>query len=83
MCKIWMRSCKGNGMVRVMVISGFVCMVNESILKSGVGGMMKGVKMRETTGEWLIRGFMVVKGIMIGVSGFLMDKYWRGDLYIL
>ncbi|MEJ7142071.1 MFS transporter, partial [Staphylococcus capitis] len=36
----------------------------------------------ETTAQWLITGFMLVNGIMIPMTAFLMDRFHTRSLYI-
>ncbi|MDU1460135.1 MAG: MFS transporter, partial [Staphylococcus epidermidis] len=44
--------------------------------------IIKGLNITETTAQWLITGFMLVNGIMIPLTAFLMDKYSTRHLYI-
>ena len=73
---------KRNAMVAVMLISAFVSMLNQTILNTALPAIIKGLNITETTAQWLITGFMLVNGIMIPLTAFLMDKYTTRQLYI-
>ena len=65
-----------------MLISAFVAMLNQTILNTALPAIIKGLNITETTAQWLITGFMLVNGIMIPLTAFLMDKYTTRKLYI-
>ena len=73
---------KRNTIVLVMLISAFVAMLNQTILNTALPAIIKGLNITETTAQWLITGFMLVNGIMIPLTAFLMDKYTTRKLYI-
>ena len=73
---------KRNAMVAVMLISAFVSMLNQTILNTALPAIIKGLNITATTAQWLITGFMLVNGIMIPLTAFLMDKYTTRQLYI-
>lgn len=77
-----MTKIKRNAMVAVMLISAFVSMLNQTILNTALPAIIKGLNITETTAQWLITGFMLVNGIMIPLTAFLMDKYTTRQLYI-
>ena len=75
MSNISMTTSKRNAIVTVMLISAFVSMLNQTILNTALPAIIKGLNITETTAQWLITGFMLVNGIMIPLTAFLMDKY--------
>jgi len=77
-----MTTAKRNTIVLVMLISAFVAMLNQTILNTALPAIIKGLNITETTAQWLITGFMLVNGIMIPLTAFLMDKYTTRKLYI-
>ena len=81
MSNISMTTSKRNAIVTVMLISAFVSMLNQTILNTAPA-IIKGLNITETTAQWLITGFMLVNGIMIPLTAFLMDKYSTRHLYI-
>ena len=81
MSNISMTTSKRNAIVTVMLISAFVSMLNQTILNTALPAIIKGLNITETTAQWLITGFMLVNGIMIPLTAFLMDNI-RHAIYI-
>ncbi|MBI5973590.1 MDR family MFS transporter [Staphylococcus caledonicus] len=73
---------KRNTIVLIMLISAFVAMLNQTILNTALPAIISGLGISESTAQWLITGFMLVNGIMIPLTAFLMDKYPTRKLYI-
>lgn len=73
---------KRNTIVVVMLISAFVAMLNQTILNTALPAIISGLGIPETTAQWLITGFMLVNGVMIPLTAFLMDRYSTRGLYI-
>ncbi|RTX65480.1 MDR family MFS transporter [Staphylococcus hyicus] len=65
-----------------MLLSAFVAMLNQTILNTALPAMIVDLGIPETTAQWLITGFMLVNGIMIPLTAFLIDKYSTRQLYI-
>lgn len=53
-----------------MLLSAFVAMLNQTILNTAMPAMIADLGIPETTGQWLIMGFMLVSGIMIPLTAF-------------
>lgn len=73
---------KRNLIVTIMLLSAFVAMLNQTILNTALPAMIADLGIPETTAQWLITGFMLVNGIMIPLTAFLIDKYSTRQLYI-
>lgn len=43
---------------------------------------MRELNINENTSQWLITGFMLVNGVMIPLTAYLMDKVKKQDRYI-
>ncbi|MBX5317020.1 MDR family MFS transporter [Staphylococcus caprae] len=70
-----------NMIVLVMLLSAFVAMLNATILNTALPDISKSMEIEATTSQWLITGFMLVNGIMIPLTAFLMEKYTTRFLY--
>jgi DHA2 family multidrug resistance protein-like MFS transporter len=73
---------KRNTIILVMLSSAFVAMLNQTLLNTALPAITTGLKIDETTAQWLITGFMLVNGIMIPLTAFLMDRFHTRPLYI-
>ncbi|MGY0411686.1 MDR family MFS transporter [Staphylococcus sp. mip270_02] len=73
---------KRNTIILVMLSSAFVAMLNQTLLNTALPAIINGLEITETTAQWLITGFMLVNGIMIPTTAFLMDRFHTRSLYI-
>lgn len=73
---------KRNAIIIVMLSSAFVALLNQTLLNTALPAIITGLEITETTAQWLITGFMLVNGIMIPLTAFLMDRYHTRPLYI-
>ncbi|MGE7364546.1 MFS transporter, partial [Staphylococcus cohnii] len=63
---------KRNTIILVMLSSAFVAMLNQTLLNTALPAIITGLEITDTTAQWLITGFMLVNGIMIPLTAFLM-----------
>ena len=63
-----------NLIVAVMLISAFVAILNQTLLNTALPHIMRELKINENTSQWLITGFMLVNGVMIPLTAYLMDR---------
>lgn len=71
-----------NLIVSVMLISAFVAILNQTLLNTALPHIMRGLKVDENTSQWLITGFMLVNGVMIPLTAYLMDRIKTRPLYL-
>ena len=73
---------KRNLIVSVMLISAFVAILNQTLLNTALPHIMRELKINENTSQWLITGFMLVNGVMIILTAYLMNKVKTRPLYL-
>ena len=71
-----------NLIVSVMLISAFVAILNQTLLNTALPHIMRELKIDESTSQWLITGFMLVNGVMIPLTAYLMDRVKTRPLYL-
>ncbi|REA94701.1 MFS transporter, partial [Staphylococcus pseudintermedius] len=52
------------------------------LLNTSLPSIMRGLDIHESTSHWLVTGFMLVNGIMIPLSAYLMDRVPTRTLYL-
>ncbi|RIO87083.1 DHA2 family efflux MFS transporter permease subunit [Staphylococcus gallinarum] len=72
-----------NMIVAVMIVSAFVAILNQTLLNTALPHIMKGLHITENTAQWLVTGFMLVNGVMIPLTAFLMDKIKTRPLFLM
>lgn len=71
------------GPIMLVFISGaFVAILNQTLLGTALPHIMADLAVDESTVQWLQSAFMLVNGIMIPITAFLMDKFTNRELFI-
>ncbi|MDU7036892.1 MAG: MFS transporter, partial [Staphylococcus simulans] len=73
---------KRNLIVTVMITSAFIAILNQTLLNTALPAIMRSFNIGENTSQWLVTGFMLVNGVMIPLTAFLMDKIKTRPLYL-
>ncbi len=65
----------------VLVIGGFIGMLNQTLLTPALPSIMKDMHVEASTVQWLTTGYMLVNGIMVPVTAFLIDRFTTRRLF--
>lgn len=72
-----------NLLLLVVLISGaFITILNQTLLGTALPPIMNDLKITEGTVQWLQSAFMLVNGIMIPVTAFLIKRFTTRKLFI-
>ncbi|KMY55106.1 MFS transporter [Bacillus sp. FJAT-27231] len=75
---------KRTGAVLAVLLFGmFIAILNQTLINVALPVMMSDFNVSTSTAQWLMTGFMLVNGIMIPISAFLILKYGFRKLFIL
>src|SRR5699024_12543029 len=67
----------------IVLLSGaFITILNQTLLRTALPPIMKDLNLTESTAQWLQSIFMLVNGIMIPVTAFLIDKFTTRTLFL-
>lgn len=66
----------------VLLSGAFVTILNQTLLGTALPPIMKDLNLSESTAQWLQSVFMLVNGIMIPVTAFLIDKFTTRKLFM-
>ena len=66
----------------VLLLGAFLSVLNQTILNVALPDLMKEFEAPAATVQWLSTGFMLVNGILIPVTAFLMKRYSTRQLFI-
>lgn len=69
-------------LVIVLLVGNFCTMLNQTILSTAFPTLMHTFKVSASTVQWLTTGFMLVNGIMIPISAYLLGKFRTKPLYM-
>lgn len=66
----------------ILLLGSFLSVLNQTILNVVLPDLMKEFEVSATTIQWLATGFMLVNGILIPVTAFLMQRFTTRQLFI-
>ncbi|MGG3466936.1 DHA2 family efflux MFS transporter permease subunit [Neobacillus pocheonensis] len=64
------------------MIGAFIAFLNNTLLNIALPSIMKDLKIEASTVQWLTTGFMLVNGILIPTTAFLIEKYSVRQLFL-
>src|SRR5699024_2821187 len=66
----------------VLISDAFITILNQTLLGTALPPIMEDLHLTESTVQWLQSVFMLVNGIMIPVSAFLIDRFTTRGLFL-
>jgi EmrB/QacA subfamily drug resistance transporter len=70
------------GILAILMIGAFISMLNETLLNVALPSIMKDLDVSPSTVQWLSTGYMLVNGVMIPATAFLIQKYTVRGLFL-
>lgn len=70
------------GIIAILLIGAFISMLNETLLNVALPTIMKDLNISASTAQWLATGYMLVNGVMIPSTAFLIQKYSVRRLFL-
>jgi EmrB/QacA subfamily drug resistance transporter len=71
------------GIIAVLMIGAFIAFLNNTLLNVALPSIMKDLDVDTSTVQWLTTGFMLVNGILIPTTAFLIQKYTVRRLFLV
>jgi len=68
--------------IAALLIGAFVALLNQTLMNVALPKMMDDLKIAANTAQWLTTGFMLVNGVLIPISAFLVEKFTTRQLFI-
>ncbi|KAB7705292.1 DHA2 family efflux MFS transporter permease subunit [Bacillus aerolatus] len=70
------------GILAILMIGAFITFLNNTLLNIALPSIMKDLDIGPSTVQWLTTGFMLVNGILIPTTAFLIQKYSVRNLFL-
>ncbi|WP_338451121.1 DHA2 family efflux MFS transporter permease subunit [Niallia oryzisoli] len=70
------------GLIAVLLVGAFITFLNNTLLNIALPSIMKDLNVETSTVQWLTTGFMLVSGVMIPTTAFLIRKYSVRRLFL-
>lgn len=71
------------GIIAVLMVGAFIAFLNNTLLNIALPSIMKDLEVGPSTVQWLATGFMLVNGVLIPTTAFLIQKYSVRRLFLL
>ncbi|MFD1772386.1 DHA2 family efflux MFS transporter permease subunit [Paenibacillus rhizophilus] len=68
--------------ITALLIGAFVALLNQTLMNVALPQMMDSLGIQANTAQWLTTGFMLVNGVFIPVSAYLVEKFTTRALFI-
>lgn len=66
----------------VIIMGAFVSLLNQTLMNVALPSIMVDLSITESTAQWITTGFMLVNGVLIPITAFLMEKFSTRQLFI-
>ncbi|CAM4106862.1 DHA2 family efflux MFS transporter permease subunit [Paenibacillus alkaliterrae] len=74
---------KGNfSVIMVMILGVFVAILNETLLNVALSKIMADIGIAPSTAQWLTTGYLLVIGVLIPITAFLMQRFTTRSLFL-
>ncbi|WNR45456.1 DHA2 family efflux MFS transporter permease subunit [Paenibacillus roseipurpureus] len=74
-------SIKKGPLLFVMILGAFIAILNQTIMGVALPELMKEFSIAASTGQWLTTGYMLVNGVLIPITAFLMQRFTTRELF--
>lgn len=65
----------------VLIFGGFITILNQTLLTPALPSIMREMQIDAATAQWLTTGFMLVNGIMIPITAYLINRFTTRRLF--
>lgn len=65
-----------------LLIGAFVALLSQTLLNVALPKMMEDLNVTENTIQWLSNGYMLVNGVLVPISAYLISKFTTRKLFI-
>lgn len=70
------------GIIAILLAGAFISILNETLLNVALPSIMSDFNISASTVQWLATGYMLVNGILIPVTAFLIQKFSVRGLFL-
>lgn len=76
------KNIKKTPIMLVLISGAFVAILNQTLLATALPKIMEDLQLQETVVQWLQSIFMLVNGIMIPITAFLIERFTTRKLFM-
>ena len=76
------KKCNSKAIMIVLIIGSFISLFNETILNVALPKLMVEMNITASTAQWLTSGYILVVGILVPVTAFLIHTFTTKQLFL-
>ncbi|ASA21526.1 hypothetical protein B9T62_12500 [Paenibacillus donghaensis] len=65
----------------IMILGAFLATLNQTIMSVAVPELMSDFSISASTAQWLTTGYMLVNGVLIPITAYLMQRFTTRELF--
>jgi len=65
-----------------LMIAAFVALLSQTVLNVALPSMMQDMNVSENVVQWLVTGYLLVNGILVPISAYLIERFTTRQLFI-
>ena len=69
-------------MVAIVMSGGFITLLNQLVMSPALPSVMKDLNITASTGQWLMSIFLLVNGLMVPITAYLINRFTSRQIYI-
>lgn len=73
---------EARGIIAILLISGFVVILNETLMSVALPELMADLNISASTGQWVTTAFLLTMAVIIPITGMLMTRLPLRTLYL-
>lgn len=66
----------------IMILGAFIAILNQTIMTVALPELIKDFGIAASTAQWLTTGYMLVNGVLIPVTAYLMQRFTTRELFL-
>lgn len=74
-------SIKKGPILFIMILGAFLATLNQTVMSVAVPGLMIDFNISAATAQWLTTGYMLVNGVLIPITAYLMQRFTTRELF--
>jgi EmrB/QacA subfamily drug resistance transporter len=75
-------SIKKGPLLFVMIVGAFIAVLNQTIMSVALPELMVDFAIAASTAQWLTTGYMLVNGVLIPITAYLMQRFTTRELFL-
>ncbi|WP_138494009.1 DHA2 family efflux MFS transporter permease subunit [Paenibacillus pinistramenti] len=75
------RSIKKGPILVIMILGAFLATLNQTVMSVAIPELMTDFNITAATAQWLTTGYMLVNGILIPITAYLMQRFTTRQLF--